>query len=375
MKVVYAVPTVLSHTGGHIQHVLGICRHAHKSGIEVELYCVKSNHSFKDLPFKIKMFEVESADPKKMLHQFSNRLVKELSNGPKPDWVYFRPYPLDYIFFSRHLVKMKIPYAYELNTLWADELKSQCKHLKSFIYPFFEAKSIQNASALFPVTQEIATHAKKVGGKDVPCLVAGNGIEIPKLPNESVSELRTCWKLPQDKKLVVMAGFTRAWHGHEKLLLALKLLPEDIHVVLVGSENSSVTEQTMKTAKESGVVERVHILPWLSHLEVDQVVYACDVGVSPLGLEKKKMKEAQSLKVRHYLAMGIPVLIAGGESADVLNSQFTFQIKDTSPDEISKGLIELLAYNNNRDEMRTFASSKLSWEAISSKTFEFLKQL
>lgn len=375
MRVIYPVPTELTKSGGHIQHVLGLCRHASAFGVEVELLCLKSDKKLSESSFKVTEISVSSDSTQKKLFEFSHRVVEELKKSKKPDWIYFRPYPLDYFLLSRHLKEMKVPYAYELNTLWAQELRSQGKPFKAMLYPWLEAKSIRSASALFPVTQEIADYAGAQGAHHVPTLVAGNGIEIPELPSVSREDLRMKWKLPADKKLICMAGFTRPWHGHEKLLEALKNLPEKFHVVLIGSENEQVTKVTLEQAAGYNVKSRVHILPWLSHKDVDEVVFASDIGVSPLGLEKKKMKEAQSLKVRHYLAMGIPVLVAGGEAKEVTESNFIAQLSDTLPSSISMGILQLDGKVFQSEAIREFAKAKLSWRAIAGKTLEFMKSL
>jgi glycosyltransferase involved in cell wall biosynthesis len=375
MRIIYAVPTDLRATGGHVQHVLGLCRHATKLNIELELLCIDSpnNPEFKD--FKPTYLNVGEGGPLKRIRNFCHLALQEIAKRPRPDWIYFRPFPMDYFFFTRHLISKKYRYAYELNTLWAEELRSQGKPLKAILYPWLEAKSIKKASALLPVTEEIAQNAYKMSSVRVPYLVAGNGIEIPSLPSMSKDELRVKWKLPKDNYLIVMAGFTRPWHGYEKLLEALPQLPSDCMVVLIGSENQQFTDEVKGLAQKLGVLNRIHVMGWLSHHDVNEVVYACDLGVSPLALEKKRMKEAQSLKVRHYLAMGLPVLIAGGESRDILNSGYSVQIQETTSRSIQQAIIEMKGLVIKSEDVREYASKNLSWENIASRTFEFLAKL
>ena len=87
------------------------------------------------------------------------------------------------------------------------------------------------------------------------------------------------------------------------------------------------------------------------------------------------MKEAQSLKVRHYLALGIPVLLAGGESKEVLESNFVYQLPDTSAQHIADGLKKLAVQTFSREKIMRYANAHLSWEAIASKTFKFLQTI
>jgi glycosyltransferase involved in cell wall biosynthesis len=372
MRVTYAVPTELNAHGGHVQHVLGLCRHAAKSGVTVRLLCVKDKTPLPKVDFEIVEIESNGDSPRTRITSFCTAALQLIQQNPKPDWVYTRPFPLDYLVFTRHLKKINVRFAYELNTLWADELRSQGKPFKALLYPFLEKLSIQSASAIFPITEEIAQRAQSSSKKTLPIKVTGNGIEIPELPKFSIIDLRKKWQLPENKKLIVMAGFTRVWHGHEKLLAALSIMSDDWQVVLVGSETPEVTEKTKQFAKKLGVGERVHVLPWLSHLDVDEVVAACDIGVSPLALEAKKMKEAQSLKVRHYLSMGIPVVIAGGEAKNILSQRFVYQVQDTDPKLLAEAFSKLAA-GFKSDELRDFAKRELSWEAIAKKTWDHLK--
>ena len=375
MRIIYAVPTDLAATGGHVQHVLGICKHAAKLKIDLELMCIHSpeNPDFKD--FKPTYLNVGAGGPMRRITNFCHLALQEIAKRPRPDWIYFRPFPMDYFFFTRHLISKNYRYAYELNTLWANELRSQGKPLKAILYPWLEAKSIKKASALLPVTEEIAQNAFNMSRVRIPYLVAGNGIEIPTLPLMSKDELRLKWKLPKDNYLIVMAGFTRPWHGYEKLLEALPQLPPDCMVVLIGSENQQFTDEVKELAQKLGVLNRIHVIGWLSHHDVNEVVYACDLGVSPLALEKKRMKEAQSLKVRHYLAMGLPVLIAGGESKDILNSGYSVQIHETTNQSIQQAIIKMKGRGINTEDVREYAARNLSWENVAAKTFNFLSKL
>lgn len=373
MNVTYAVPIELDTTGGNVQHVLGICRHAAKAGVNIHLVCLQGQGKTPLENFRITTFPSKGLTPFKRITSFCAQALALIGKEPKPDWVYFRPFPMDFFYFSRYLASERIPFAYELNTLWAEELRSQNKPFKAWLYPYAEKLSIRKASALLPVTNEIADYARKTT-KRIPSFVAGNGIEIPPLPIATASDLRRKWSLPSDKKLILMAGFTRPWHGHEKLIATLRFLPTEWNLVLVGSESSEMTKTTLQQSEAHSVQERVHVLPWLTHQEVDELIYACHIGVSPLALEAKKMKEAQSLKVRHYLSLGMPVVIAGGEAKNILEQPFVVQVEKATPENLSLAL-QKLDKDFDRDLIRDFAKRELSWEAVARKTWDFLSSI
>ncbi len=365
MKITYAVPLDLGDTGGALQHVLGLCRHAAANGVEARLLCL-GDVGRAPVGLNVTAFPLTGSAMSRVAG-FARAALEHLRHSPRPDWVYTRPFPLDYPLFTRPLRKLGLRYAYEINTLWASELRSQGKNFKALLYPACETFSLRHASALLPVTPEITRDAAARGGNHIPTLVAGNGIEIPPVPSSSVAQIRAKWRLPMERILLVMAGFTRPWHGHDRLLAALPSFPENVDLVLIGAD----------TPEAAAAVQgpRVHVLPWLSHEEVSEVVWACDVGVAPLAFDRAGLAEGRSLKVRHYMAMGKPLVHVTREAPEIEGSGFAFRAESSAPSALAKTVREALSGTVPPETVRAHAITHLSWEGVARKTFDFLREV
>jgi hypothetical protein len=70
---------------------------------------------------------------------------------------------------------------------------------------------------------------------------------------------------------------------------------------------------------------------------------AADIGIGTLGLHLKAMQEACALKVREYLAYGIPTIIGYRDTDFLTSAPFLLQIPNT-PDSIQKSLMEIKSF-------------------------------
>jgi glycosyltransferase involved in cell wall biosynthesis len=106
------------------------------------------------------------------------------------------------------------------------------------------------------------------------------------------------------------------------------------------------------------------------------LVSAADVGLGPLALDRKKMTEAQPLKVATYLALGVPVLINHRDPRLSTKLPFVQGVQSNDPKVLAERLKHLLDQpRNTRELARRFATERLSWPAIALETAEFLQDL
>ena len=95
---------------------------------------------------------------------------------------------------------------------------------------------------------------------------------------------------------IVFVGTSgQSWHGIDKLETLAGLRPE-WRVDVVGIEDPG---DSVKNIRWHGPLERAAVLT---------VLASADVGIGTLALHRKSMDEASPLKVREYLAVGLPVL-------------------------------------------------------------------
>jgi glycosyltransferase involved in cell wall biosynthesis len=121
-------------------------------------------------------------------------------------------------------------------------------------------------------------------------------------------------KIPE---LLFVASSFESWHGLDLLLKSVCESKADFLLHLVGQ----IEDTLYALVKDDS---RIVIHGKLTHDEITHLSETCWVGISSLGLDRKKMKEACTLKVREYLMLGLPVY-AG--YTDVFPEEFNYYKK------------------------------------------------
>jgi len=126
-----------------------------------------------------------------------------------------------------------------------------------------------------------------------PCIVIGNGVDLATMTPLAAPR--------NDRPRAVYIGFPgQPWQGVDKLLHLAKLSP-DVDFDLIGLARNDLGDELPANVTVHGVLER--------H-EYEAVFAASDIGVGPLALHRKGLEEAATLKIREYLAYGLPTLLA-----------------------------------------------------------------
>ena len=114
---------------------------------------------------------------------------------------------------------------------------------------------------------------------------------------------------PSDSTLpeLVFIGHGHPWDGIDKIQKLATLRPHwQFHIV------GDIDECNVDR-------ENIYFHGYMDRNEYQELFRRADVGIGTLALHRKNMSEASALKVREYLAFGLPVIIAYDDS-DFLNS-------------------------------------------------------
>jgi hypothetical protein len=125
-----------------------------------------------------------------------------------------------------------------------------------------------------------------------PSTVVSNGIELAAFPASPPPHNAR-------PRLVFSASTSQPWHGVDKVLRLAELVP-DVDIDVVGSVSVS----------DSELPANVRVHGYLTGPRYRAVIDAADVGLGTLALHRIGMAEASPLKVREYLATGLPCVIA-----------------------------------------------------------------
>ncbi|WP_163833058.1 glycosyltransferase [Spartinivicinus ruber] len=168
--------------------------------------------------------------------------------------------------------------------------------------------TLSNAEGVIGVTNEIIEYEKQRSGKNsnINLLAYPNGIVFN---NDEIIDKRS--EIPE---ILFVASYFDSWHGLDLLLDNLKSNKDKFVLHLVGE----LSDRDLEISKTD---PRVILHGKLSHKEIKELSEKAWVGLSSFALNRKKMKEACTLKVREYLMLGLPVF-AGYR--DVFGDDFPF---------------------------------------------------
>lgn len=122
-----------------------------------------------------------------------------------------------------------------------------------------------------------------------PSTVIGNGIELEGLPSLPAE--------PGERPTIVFSGTPgQGWHGVDKLVDLARARPE-IDVSLIGFD------------PDPALPPNVTAHGFLDRAAYEAIFARADVALGSAALHRKEMSEASPLKLREYLAYGLPVIL------------------------------------------------------------------
>jgi hypothetical protein len=281
----------------------------------------------------------------------------------QPDLTYSR-----YLFPSwgvGNIAKHSGRLVFEINSDDASEYYAK-NALTGIFNKLFRSKVLRLAKGLVFVTRELA-HAPAFSSHTHTRTVIANGVECARFPivrnPENVS--------PQ---LGFIGSPGQLWHGLDKLVTLAELLAGCIIHVIGPSEQ----ECRILWGK---LPANVVMHGYLNSEDASQVISVMDVGIATLALHRKSMNEACPLKVRQYLAQGLPVL-AASEDTDILTDQCFYLRLPNSEDNIrphAQRIIDFVhgAFGNvaMREKARKFAMSHMAVDDKEAERVNFFQSV
>ena len=155
--------------------------------------------------------------------------------------------------------------------------------------------SMRKSKAQIGVTKEILDYEQRRSRSTVQAgFVYPNGLKVDK--EMLVQDDRS----RDTPRLLFVASDFFPWHGLDLLLDSIAKSNKLFRLDIVGH----VSEADKISASKDN---RIFLHGHLPIKEIKKLAAQADVGLSSFALDRKKMKQACTLKVREYLAMGLPV--------------------------------------------------------------------
>jgi len=284
------------------------------------------------------------------------RLLEDVA-AYRPDIIYLRfgslAYPLRPLFDIA-------PVVLEVNTNDVEEFR-QRGALRYLLNLWMRKPLLEHAAGLAAVSREIA-QLPSVAKFRRPTLVLGNGIDF-----------RNYQPFPSPRnpspRLVFSGTPQLPWHGVDKLIFLAREYP-DLQIDIIGYSPDAL--------EMKHIPANVTVRGFLVGEEYRRAMSKADVGVGTLALHRKKMEEGSPLKVREYLAYGLPVVI-GYQDTDLedISADFILRIPNSQDNVVANaGLIRDFSYRmmGKRAERSLFYSC-VSQKEKEEKRIAFFKGL
>lgn len=202
----------------------------------------------------------------------------------------------------------------------------------------------------------------------VPAMNILNGVDVERLtPHEPRAE--------DEIGLLALASMSR-WQGYDRLIQALARYEGAQRVVIhmVGGEGDGSLAHWRRMAQELGVTDRVIFHGELFGEALDCVAAECDIGIGGLGLYRKGQFRSMTLKLREYMARGLPFVYAVDDPSVPDEPRFCLRLpNDDSPLDMEKIVDFALRTRGDRQapsEMRAYARRHMSWSGVLERVLE-----
>lgn len=260
---------------------------------------------------------------------------------------------------ARHLRSLRTPVLTVHHTLEIPEMQLSTGlfgKARELTERFSGPRSIRASAGIVGVTPEIASYELARSRASLPTFTMPNGVDINH--HTIFADLRG-----DSPEILFVASEFYPWHGLDLLIDAVEVSDENFTIHIVG-DCSDVDRARMSQDSRFKCHGR------LSQGEISNIASRSWLGLSSFALFRKRMHEACTLKVREYLAGGLPTY---ANHRDVFpEGSLCFQ---EGPADMSTILNAAWSRRNvSREEIRKESLSFISKEAILRGLYQELEE-
>tara|TARA_R110002020_G_scaffold122487_7_gene278032 strand:- start:43115 stop:44200 length:1086 start_codon:yes stop_codon:yes gene_type:complete len=269
-----------------------------------------------------------------------SKLSKELIRI-EPDIIYTRQntwYPGIHSIYKKYMTVL------ELNTVDVLEVKYYPK-LKRLVYLLGRKLILANVNGLISVTPDILSHYSDFSKLKMG--VVSNGINLNRInklkkPGQS-----------SHVNFVFVGSSNMKWHGLQKVIDLAHIFPEYFFNI-VGYKSDGF----------SNLPDNIKFYGWVEKQELEQIYSENHFGIGSFDNHLVGKPTDSTLKVREYLAYGLPVII-GHFDVDLKDADFVLKVTDDKGDFIDKENIKEFV-----DSYKSISVDNTALEIIDSATKE-----
>jgi len=351
MKIAYIVYWNVSHESGVLKK---ITRQIHvwcQEGCDVKLFAFSPNTT----PWQgLSNIDVTIVHASRLRNAIlKSQMLFEKVDSWKPDLIYFR-FNTYYPGMSRLMASF--PTVLEVNSNVLSEMKATAPFYLYWYHRFLCEIALRDAAGFALLTYEASANFSKY---KKPVVVIGDSVDFSKFPESPAPGNLV-------PRVVFITSATAAWHGLDKILWLSKQC-QGWHFDLIGVNEADVRHCASYNVSAHG---------FLKHEQYDSLMISADIAIGTLALHRIGMTETAPLKVREYLAYGLPTVIGYHDTDFPQPVDFLLEIPNTQQNVMDhfEEIVRFVRYWSGKRVPRTNVSH-LDVNAKEKKRLAFFKEV
>lgn len=251
-----------------------------------------------------------------------------------------------------------------------NEIKSEKRIVRKLfmLFTLLKYRSVSKKIDLFAI---IGNHDESLFGR--PAINIDNGITY------SYIRKRNYYNDTNKLHVLLLANFAK-WHGYDRLITGMqnyvKQSDYPIEFHFVGPDDDGSLKQWRAMVEKLGLNEYFKFEGPLYDKDLEIMFDKCAIAIDSLGMHRVNISTSSSLKIRQFMARGIPFVLAVPDLSLLPNLEF-YTIVDSNDQPINiPSIIDFANIVNEKnylsDLMIEYAKQHMSWEAQFDKIFKIL---
>ena len=308
--------------------------------------------------------------PKSMLSRFpafmkANKLLARGAIEAKPDALLVHDLE---VLRAGVLAKKKLhaPLVYHAHEDWP-AMVSERSSLEAKVFSFLEKRYCKSVDCVLVPSEGIGRKYREWGLKVTVQYASKSQADLPGMTPKKRAELRARYGFSASDLVLGLAGSLGRAEAFSNILAAMKELPPNVKLLVVGGLEEKV-KAAEKAVVSEGLTQRVRFTGLLDPVPYMEHVGALDVGLALFIGHTLNVVQVAPIKLFDYMAMGVPSVVGDLPAMRKIVEECGCGViaRPEDPSSIASAIRAFLEHPENREKASRMAKlafeSRFSWE-------------
>jgi hypothetical protein len=216
---------------------------------------------------------------------------------------------------------------------------------------------------------------------NIPTITIHNGIDISQIVplNNNYEQKKS---IINQEINVLGIGNLEFWHGYDRVIKGMAEYNRNndyrvlirLHLVSPSTPELASLETLIRTLN---LTSQVTLYGAQTGETLNKIVQICELGLGDFGSHRRHIKETSALKIRYYIALGLPFVTSCKDSDISPDFPYALFVKSNDKPLDFNQVIQFIqtVYQNPNftQKMREFAETRLDWSFQMQPVVDFLK--